>query len=134
MDYLIRKTSSKLEIKEDIVDKVIRHQWAQAYKSANTKDQIEVTGIGYWFSSPGKIKHRLERITQIKSALEARILQSDLTTISKERYERLLGFADTQIAHLNKRLEYHEDRLERTRAGSIQYDSGEEMDQGTSSL
>lgn len=134
MDYLIRKTSNKLEIKEDIVDKVIKHQWAQAYKLANTKDQIEITGIGYWISSPAKIRYRLERVNHIKTALENRLLQSELTTISKERYERLLGFADAQIAHLNKRLQYHEDRLERTDTGSIQHDSGEEVDQGTGSL
>lgn len=134
MDYLIRKTSNKLEIKEDIVEKVVRHQWALAYKVANTKEQIEITGIGYWVSSPSKIRHRIERLNNLKTHFEKHLLQSETTQISKDRYEKLLGFADAQITHLNKRLEYHEDRLEGVSTGSVQLDSGEEMDKGTSSI
>jgi len=134
MDYLIRKTSNKLEIKEEIVEKVVRHQWAQAYKVANTKEQIEITGIGYWSSSPAKIKHRLEKLNYLKASFEQHLLQSELNQLSKDRYIKLLGFADAQIIHLNKRLEYHEDRLERVSTGSVQLNNGEEMDQGTSDL
>lgn len=134
MDYLIRKTSNSLEIKEDIVEKVIRHQWAQAYKLANAKDQMEITGIGYWATSPGKIRHRLERVTDIKARINMRLLQSELAQPSIDRYHKLIGFADAQIEHLNKRIQYHENRLERTGSGSIQHDSGEEVDKGTGSL
>lgn len=130
MDYLIRKTSNKLEIKEDIVDKVIRHQWREAYKAASSKDQIEVTGIGYWFTSPQKIKSRLEKLERILVSVTT-LLQRG---IDPEKYTRYKAGTEAQIAHLNKRLEFHEDRLERTRTRSLQHDSGEEVDQGTSDL
>lgn len=131
MDYLIRKTSRKLESDEKIVDRVIRHQWKHASEVAYNYNQIEITGIGYFLTAPVKIRARIARHELALKNILA-LLQGELDQVRREKYEGYRISTEEQIDHLNKRLQFHESRLERARSRSLQQDVGKGVDQGTS--
>lgn len=119
MEYLIRKTSKKIEIDEKIVEKVIRHQWKLASKLSNQYEQLEITGIGYFMTAPVKIKARIARHElALKNILT--LLQGELDEPKRQKYEGYKVATEEQIDHLNKRLEFHESRLERASTRSLQ--------------
>lgn len=129
MDYLIKKTSRKLEINEKIVEKVVRFQWRNAHDIVHTKNKIEITGIGYFYASKAKMQVKLLKLDKIKRTLAEWMIEKPEEI---DRWNMYTQNADEKIADILKRLQAYESRLEGTSSGSIQQSDGAAVDKGIS--
>jgi nucleoid DNA-binding protein len=96
-DLLARKTSVKLNIAEDIVEAIVKHQWKTASENIYKENSVEVSGFCKFKIRPYNISRSIEKYEKLKSYnLEK------LETVTDEK----------EIIKLNKKLETCIDILE----------------------
>lgn len=67
-DFFTRKVAMKTMTSEHIVDAIIKHQWKLANESTKSNTEVEVSGIGKFYTSKRKVLNRLEKLEKTKSS------------------------------------------------------------------
>lgn len=68
-DYLIRKLAVKLMVAENVVERIINHQFTEAQQSMRNNDSIEISGFGRFVFNRGKANKRMAQLLQIRDAV-----------------------------------------------------------------
>lgn len=59
-DYFIKKTAEEMEISEELVNAVIRHQGEDAAKACHIYREIEFSGFGKFIISQHRVKRMIK--------------------------------------------------------------------------
>lgn len=71
-DQIVAQIAEDLKQPENVVDKVISHQFKHANKSMREHAEIEISGFGTFFQSQTKIKRRIAKLEPIRDILQAK--------------------------------------------------------------
>lgn len=59
LDFIIRQTAKEVLVDEEIVDTIVRHQWAQLYQHSYDLMEMEIAGIGSIYPTAKKVLQRI---------------------------------------------------------------------------
>ncbi len=76
LELITRKVSVQTMIAEEIIDKVINHQWKSVKKALKTNNSVEITGLGTFLVRPYKLLKEIEKNKTMIEKLEEK-LKSD---------------------------------------------------------
>lgn len=101
-DILIKRTAEELKLPEIWVERVVSHQFKSANKAALVHGQIEISGFGTFQISKTKLQRKLNKLLEIKEALEKKLPSKDDSLLKK------LEALEHEIQFLNKKLGAHQ--------------------------
>ena len=105
-DYVIRELSVKLSKSEDVIDKVIKHQFSSAKEalSISSNDIVEISGWGkIKFNRKKAIKHYEKLLS--KKEIFSNKLENAITEKEKNSYITKLNNTIAEIEELKPKIE-----------------------------
>jgi hypothetical protein len=94
-----------------LVEKLVRFQFMAAAAATSKSNTVELSGIGYLYCSPSKTARKLLRAQNILSCYQKK-LDTPLSAVRSESLHK-------RIESIKIMIQIYEDRLERSRAGSL---------------
>lgn len=98
-EWITKKVATGIMIPENVIRRVIAHQFDSAYEALKDNNSIEISGFGKFYYNEKRAKTEIKLYEQEKATLEKRIV-SDRTT-EKERWK-----TEKRIKFINKELDY----------------------------
>lgn len=108
-DYLVRKTSVKKMLPENIVSAIIDDAFKGANEATQSNNEVEISGLGKFMLSEKKAKDGLESMTKIKAAYLIK-LQTETDEIKRKNLLKRVASADETIEYLERKLEKSNDK------------------------
>lgn len=98
-DFIIRKLAVKLMINEDVVEKIIVHNYSYLHKNLKEVNSIEFSGFGKLFFNRKKALGKIYALEQMIERCNSQLI----TAASEEEsryYRRMIGNAITDLEYL----------------------------------
>jgi nucleoid DNA-binding protein len=99
-DQLVQQVAEDLKQPENVVDKVITHQFKHANQAMKLYSQVEISGFGKFEQSQAKIKRRIQKKEEIRDALQKKTPEELLTN----NYQRKLSGVLAELEFYYSRL------------------------------
>lgn len=103
-DVLLKKTSEKTILSEDIVEKIISFQFKEARDRMHDFNEIEISGFGKFQVSQKRLKDNVREIQAIVVNLEKAIIMSKLTPAKVINFTKKLESSNILLDDLTPRL------------------------------
>lgn len=103
LDSFIEKTVEQTGIDKNIIEKVISSQWEGAYRALQQFKEVEISGLGRFFTRDKKI---LERQKLLKDYIWSynRQLEREENPKKRETIQKRLDSATSEYEYLNTKL------------------------------
>lgn len=98
-DVLIYRTASKTLCSQDLVEKVISHQFKSARDAFKLYKEVEITGFGKFQVSKAKIRRKKERLLEMIIKIEER-LTNPLPDWRVKQYQTRLDSLKETLAYV----------------------------------
>lgn len=95
-DWITKKVATGIIIPENVINKVISHQFTSAIEAMSTNNSLEISGFGKFYFNVKKANKEIRHVESQKQMLEERLAKA---TTEKERLE------------IEQRIKYQEKRL-----------------------
>lgn len=99
LDLIERKTSVQTMHPEDIVGKVIAHQWKTAHEALYDYNSVEISGLGKYKTRTGVIKRRIDKNSSFIEYFQMR-LSEDIDEKEFSRCSKIIEGLLEQIEYL----------------------------------
>jgi hypothetical protein len=109
-DYIIRKMSVKLMVSENVIESVVNHQFKSTIDaiSNGSNRSVEVGGLGKFLFNTKKAYKKLDSLLSIKSGLEKRLQEADISETRKRNAVLKLESANSDIELLKPKIQEYE--------------------------
>jgi hypothetical protein len=120
-EELMKKTATDMAMDEEMVRKIISFQFKDMLRAARSSRHIEMTWFGKWYTSNGKCRNKIVRLSEMEQAIEARLNSGeDLTEARISNYNSKLRAIRSTIEFLRSKMDY-EVRHKGTAGGNVEY-------------
>jgi len=90
-DNITKQIAISLSISEDIIEKIITHQWQNIRKAIPLHSTIEISNLGVFHLRPRKVQKEIEKFLAIKNSLERKLLKDPFHSINIKKLEQVKG-------------------------------------------
>jgi hypothetical protein len=103
-DWIIRNMSVKMNTHERIIQEVVNHQFTSAYEALQDCESMEFSGWGKFYFNRKKAVFKLQKLRDIKNALENILLDEEITEHKRKSAMLKLSVAIKEIEILKTKL------------------------------
>jgi nucleoid DNA-binding protein len=117
-DWFIKKVANSLEINEDIVDKVIKHQFESVVNATQRNKRVEISGIGILIWKDSTAQRKLNIMDKYVRKIREKISNVDDDNLIREYTDKIDEVLLKRQVLINRINELHSDirRLEKQSA------------------
>jgi nucleoid DNA-binding protein len=117
-DWFIKKVANSLEINEDIVDKVIKHQFESVVNATQRNKRVEISGIGILIWKDSNAQRKLNIMDKYVRKIREKISNVDDDNLIREYTDKIDEVLLKRQVLINRINELHSDirRLEKQSA------------------
>lgn len=107
-DYIIRRLSPQLRQSEDVISRVIAHQYVSASNATKNSREVEISGLGKFLFSDRKAKKREKKLEAIKVNIVK--LMGDGDESKKDNYNLKIKSIDEELDYIKTKLDNELDK------------------------
>lgn len=119
-DGFIKDTAQALEVKEDLVDRIIRHQWKTTKEATLTGTIIEISGLGRLQTRTKQVQNKIKVFTNYFNAATKELADLDKDTDTRwyPTYKKVQGL-EKDLNFLNNKKIIKKYGMEKNSTGNI---------------
>lgn len=99
-EWITKKVATGIMIPENIIRRVIAHQFDSAYEALKDNNSIEISGFGKFYYNKKRAKKEIQLYEKEKDSCEKRLISSSTTEKERREIEKRLKFINKQLDHL----------------------------------
>jgi len=103
-DYLVRTLAVKLMVPEKTIDAIVVHQVQEANLALQGNDTIEISGFGKFFFNQKKAQKKMNKLIDIKSAIEKQLANPEISEHKRKGFELKLNGLLLTIENLKPKI------------------------------
>lgn len=107
-DVLITRTAIKTLQQEDIIEKVVSHEFKSAKDALKIYREVEISGFGKFIIYPKKLTKKINKKLEIKARIDWQLANGDLSVEKREDYLIKSEAIEEEITYLKTKIEDNE--------------------------
>jgi nucleoid DNA-binding protein len=105
-DWITKKVAMSTNIPENIIKRVISHNYDTAYEATKFNDSIEISGFGKFYYNKRKAEKEIEHCIKQKNTYEKRLQKGCSTEKERQQAENKVEYYDKKLSYLLKKKEH----------------------------
>lgn len=102
-DWITKKVAISTTIPENVIKRVMSHNYDSAYEATETNNSIEISGFGKFYYNKKKAKKEIEHCVDQKNTYEKRLQEGCSTEKERQRAENKVEYYGKKLAWLKKK-------------------------------
>jgi nucleoid DNA-binding protein len=103
-EWITKKVATGIMIPENIVRRVISHNYDSAYEAMKSNNSIEISGFGKFYFNAKKADKEIEHCIKQKNTLQKGLESSSLSEVERRKIEKDVKYMDKKINWLHGKI------------------------------